>query len=86
MGHSQLFVELTAGVTLLGTWPTFFFLFLTDMYLYDHVTSTHMTAYLATSLGTPLFLSFVHFLLFPSYGSLRPPLFVTLLFCDPYCS
>ena len=31
---------------LLGTWPTFFFLFLTNMYLYDHVTSTHMTAYL----------------------------------------
>jgi len=33
-------------VTFLGTWPTFFFLFLTDMYLYDHMTSTHMTAYL----------------------------------------
>jgi len=77
------------SVMLLGTWPTFFFLFSTDMYLYDHMTSTHMTAYLynrATSSGTPLFPSFVRFLLFPPYGSLWPPLFVTLLFCDPYCS
>jgi len=31
---------------LLGTWPTFFFSFLTDMYLYNHMTSTHMIAYL----------------------------------------
>jgi len=60
-------------VTLLGTWPTFFFLFSTDMYLYDHMTSTHMTAYLynrAILLGTPLFPPFVRFPLFSSYSSL----------------
>jgi len=53
--------------------PHFFFLFLTAMYLYDHMTSTHMTAYLynrAILSGTPLFPSFVHFLLFSPYGSL----------------
>ena len=58
---------------LLGTWPTFFFLFSSDMYLYDHMISTHMTTYLynrATLLGTPLFPPFAHFLLFSSYGSL----------------
>jgi len=61
------------SVTFLGTWPTFFFSFLTDMYLYDHMTSTHMTDYLytrAVSSGTPLFPPFVHFLLFSTYGSL----------------
>jgi len=63
----------TPGVTLLGTWPTFFFLFLTDLYFYDHMTSTHMTAYLynrAILLGTSLFPPFVRFLLFSPYGSL----------------
>ena len=63
----------TQYVTLLGTWPTFFFLFLSVMYLYDHLTSTHMTAYLyirALLLGTSLFPPFVRFLLFSSYGSL----------------
>jgi len=52
------------SVMLLGTWPIFFFSFLTIMYLYDHMTPTHMTAYLynrAILSGTPLF---------PSYGSL----------------
>jgi len=66
-----------------------FLSFSTDMYLYDHMTLTHMTAYLynrAASPGTPLFPPFVRLLLFPSYGSLWPPLFVTLLFCDAYCS
>jgi len=60
-------------VTFLGTWPTFFFLFLTDMYLYDHMTPAHMTAYLynkAVSSGTSLFPPFVRFPLFSSYGSL----------------
>ena len=60
-------------VTLLGTWPTFFFLFLTVIYLYDHMTSTHMTDYLyirAILLGTSLFPPFVCFLLFSPYGSL----------------
>jgi len=60
-------------VTLLGTWPIFFFSFLTVMYLYDHMTSTHMTTYLynrAILLETPLFPPFVRSLLFPSYGSL----------------
>ena len=50
-----------------------FFLFLSDMYLYDHLILTHMTAYLynrAIASGTPLFPPFVCFLLFPSYGSL----------------
>jgi len=52
--------------------PHFSF-FLTDMYLYDHMTSTHMTAYLynrAILSGTSLFPPFVCFLLFSSYGSL----------------
>jgi len=47
--------------------------FLSDMYLYNHMTSTHMTAYLynrAILLGTPLFPPFVCFPLFSSYGSL----------------
>ena len=60
-------------VTFSGTWPTFFFLFLTDMYLYDHMTLTHMTAYLynrATLPGISLFPPFVRFLLFPPYGRL----------------
>jgi len=51
----------------------FFLSFLTDIYLYDHMTSTHMTAYLyirAFLLGTSLFSPFVHFLLFSLYGSL----------------
>ena len=59
-------------VTLLGTWPTFFLSFLSVMYLYDHMTLTHMTAYLynrATLSGTPLFPSLVRFPLFSSYGS-----------------
>ena len=53
--------------------PHFFLSFLTDMYLYDHMTSTHMTAYLynrAISSGTPLFPPFVRFSLFSPYGSL----------------
>jgi len=61
------------SVTSLGTWPTFFFLFLTDMYLYDHMTLTHMTAYLYNRAISPehsLFPPFVRLLLFPSYGSL----------------
>ena len=77
------------NVMLLGTWPLFFFSFLTAMYLYNHMTPTHMTAYLynrATSSGTSLFPPFVRLLLFSSYGSLWPPLFVTPLFCDCYCS
>jgi len=60
-------------VTLLGTWPTFFFSFLTNMYLYDHMIPTHMTAYLynrADLLGTSLFPPFVCSPLFPPYGSL----------------
>jgi len=70
-GKSDAFKKLS--VMILGTWPTFFFLFLTTMYLYDHMTSTHMTTYLynrAISLGTPLFPPFVCFLLFSLYGSL----------------
>ena len=50
-----------------------FLSFLTDMYLYDHLTTSHMTAYLYTKAilsGTPLFPSFVCSPLFPSYGSL----------------
>jgi len=50
-----------------------FFSFLPDMYLYDHMTSTHMTAYLynrAILSGTPLFPLFVRSPLFSSYGSL----------------
>ena len=50
-----------------------FLSFSTVMYLYDHMTSTHMTAYLynrAASPGTPLFPPFVRLLLFLSYGSL----------------
>jgi len=65
--------DLYHPVTFLGTWPTFFFLFLTAMYLYDHMTLIHMTDYLytrATLPGTPLFPLFVHFLLFSLYGSL----------------
>ena len=61
------------SVTFLGTWPTFFFLFLIDMYLYGHMTTSHMTAYLYTRailLGTPLFPFLIHFLLFSLYGSL----------------
>ena len=64
---------LLSGVTLLDTWSTFFFFFLTDMYLYDHMTSTHMTTYLYNRTilsGTPLFPPFVCVLLFSSYGSL----------------
>ena len=75
-------------VTLLGTWPTFSFSFPSVMYLYDHMTLIHMTAYLSNRAilsGTPLFPPFVRFLLFSSYGSLWPPLFVTPLFCDVYC-
>jgi len=58
---------------LLGTWPTFLFLFLSIMYLYDHLTLIHMTAYLyirALLPGTSLFSPFVCFLLFSPYGSL----------------
>ena len=65
--------SIVAYVMLLGTWPTFFFLFLSIMYLYDHLTSIHMTAYLyirALLLGTSLFSPFVRFLLFSPYGSL----------------
>jgi len=61
------------AVTLLGTWPTFFFSFLTDMYLYNHMIPTHMTAYLYNRTilsGTPLFPPFVRSPLFSSYGSL----------------
>jgi len=60
-------------VTLLGTWSIFSFLFSTDMYLYDHMTSTHMTAYLYNRTilsGTSLFPPFVCFPLFSPYGSL----------------
>ena len=70
-----------------GTWVTYFLSFLTIMYLYDHLTTSHMTAYLyirATSPGTLLFPPFVRSPLFPSYSSLWPPLFVTPLFCDAY--
>jgi len=62
-----------AAVMFLGTWPTFFFSFLSNMYLYDHMTPTHMTAYLynkAILSGTPLFPLFVRFPLFSPYGSL----------------
>ena len=75
-------------VTFLGTWPIFSFLFLTIMYLYDHLILIHMTDYLynrATLSGTLLFPPFVWFLLFSLYSSLWPPLFVSLLFCDSYC-
>jgi len=51
----------------------FSFLFLTVMYLYNHMTLTHMTAYLynrAILSGTSLFPCFVCFPLFSSYGSL----------------
>ena len=50
-----------------------FLSFSTVMYLYGHMTSIHMIAYLynrAASPGTPLFPPFVRLLLFPSYGSL----------------
>jgi len=50
-----------------------FLSFLSVMYLYDHMISTHMTAYLynrATLSGTPLFPPFVCSLLFSPYGSL----------------
>jgi len=66
-----------------------FFLFLTTIYLYNHLTTSHMTAYLynrAILLGTSLFPLFVCSPLFSSYGSLWPPLFVMPLFCDAYCS
>jgi len=72
-GQAGQQISVMIGVMLLGTWPTFFFLFLPDMYLYDHLTLSHLTAYLynrAILLGTPLFPSFVCFLLFSSYGSL----------------
>ena len=57
----------------LGHLAHIFLSFLTDMYLYDHMTLTHMTAYLynrAISSGTPLFPPFVRSPLFSSYGSL----------------
>jgi len=57
----------------LGTWPTFSFFFLSDMYLYDHMTTSYMIAYLYNRtilLGTLLFPPFVHSLLFSLYGSL----------------
>jgi len=72
----------------LGHLAHIFLSFLSDMYLYDHMTPTHMTAYLynrAILSGTPLFPPFIHFPLFSPYGSLWPPLFVTPLFCDAYC-
>ena len=65
---------------LLGHLAHIFLSFLTDMYLYNHMISTHMTAYLynrAILSGTPLFPPFVCSLLFSSYGSLWPPLFMT---------
>jgi len=75
--HSSLDLQtikaIKYSVTSLGTWPTFFFLFLTDMYLYDHMIATHMTAYLynrAILSGTPLFPPFVCSPLFSPYGSL----------------
>jgi len=73
VGHLAVAQTSRQYVTLLGTWPTFFFFFSTDMYLYDHMTSTHMTAYLYNRTilsGTSLFPPFVCFLLFSSYGSL----------------
>ena len=66
----------TISKSMLCSWalgPHFSFLFLPDMYLYDHMTSTHMTTYLynrAILSGIPLFPPFVHSLLFSSYGSL----------------
>jgi len=53
--------------------PHFSFFSSSDMYLYDHMISTHMTAYLynrAILLGTPLFPPFVCSPLFSLYGSL----------------
>ena len=58
---------------ILGHLAHIFLSFLTDMYLYDHMILTHMTAYLynrAILSGTPLFPPFVRFLLFPPYGRL----------------
>jgi len=57
----------------LGHLAHIFLSFLTVMYLYDHMTPTHMTVYLynrAILLGTSLFPPLVHFPLFSSYGSL----------------
>ena len=67
------------------------------MYLYDHLTTSHMTAYLynrAILLGTPLFPPFVCFPLFSSCGICDyhcswPYCFVTSIVCDaivlPFC-
>ena len=70
---SLFYNETFLCVTLLGTWPAFFFLFLLVMYLYDHLTTSHMTDYLYTRAilsGTLLFPLLVHSLLFSLYGSL----------------
>jgi len=61
------------SVTFLGHLAHIFLSFLTAMYLYDHMTLTHMTTYLynrAILSETPLSSPFVCFLLFSPYGSL----------------
>jgi len=75
--HSSVYTKSTCGSCgqcyTPGHLVHIFLFFLTDMYLYNHMTLNHMTAYLynrAILPGTPLFPSFVCPLLFSSYGSL----------------